>query len=314
MSGLVTRAQRAPAPPRKCTTAFTLIEVLVVASIIALLIAVLLPSLKRARIQAMLTTDKANSKQIATAVAEYQSESKEYYPIMFNWYLTTHPGSTAPAKTCYLSLALRQYERGLRYLKDSIAESTGDAFDPEQCWSDYRKRDEYELRFLPEHYVCPFVRGRDPWELRQVGTAGAVTLWEWRGIMECYQTWMWPGIVRGTHISGQPTGFGGKPLNGIIKHSALNWNLINTDAGKGPEDYDVQHLLYRRWTTRDAQRLKVANPAEATIIYCAIGEHMEGGARWIDKGSHPTSVGGGTNAAFGDMHVEWVEGTRIGWP
>ena len=31
-------------------------------------------------------------------------------------------------------------------------------------------------------------------------------------------------------------------------------------------------------------------------------------------GSHRTGTGGGTNAVFADCHVEWIVGTRIGWP
>ena len=55
--------------------AFTLIEVLVVVAIIALLAAILLPSLKAARTQAKVTVCKANCKQIATMIATYHKPS-----------------------------------------------------------------------------------------------------------------------------------------------------------------------------------------------------------------------------------------------
>ncbi len=61
-------------------TAFTLIEVLVVVSIIALLVAVLLPSLKKARMQAKRTVCASNIKQIMTAIQMYASEYKGSIP------------------------------------------------------------------------------------------------------------------------------------------------------------------------------------------------------------------------------------------
>ncbi|MHC4443734.1 MAG: prepilin-type N-terminal cleavage/methylation domain-containing protein [Planctomycetota bacterium] len=63
--------------------AFTLIELLVVVAIIALLAAILIPSLQRAREQAKIASCKANSKQIATITATYQAEYKGYVPILF---------------------------------------------------------------------------------------------------------------------------------------------------------------------------------------------------------------------------------------
>ena len=57
--------------------AFTLIEVLVVVAIIALLAAILIPSLQRAREQAKIVSCKANCKQIAGITATYQAEYKD---------------------------------------------------------------------------------------------------------------------------------------------------------------------------------------------------------------------------------------------
>ena len=63
---------------RRRTQAFTLIELLVVVAIIALLISILLPSLKRAREQAKMVASTANLKGIGTAGITYAaSDSKE---------------------------------------------------------------------------------------------------------------------------------------------------------------------------------------------------------------------------------------------
>ncbi len=60
--------------------AFTLIELLVVVAIIALLISILLPSLKKARDQAKAAVCLNNLKQIGTAMEPYKHENGGYFP------------------------------------------------------------------------------------------------------------------------------------------------------------------------------------------------------------------------------------------
>jgi len=61
---------------------FTLIELLVVVAIIALLIAILLPSLGRAREQANRTTCQANVGGMSKAMAVYAADNNDSYPVI----------------------------------------------------------------------------------------------------------------------------------------------------------------------------------------------------------------------------------------
>jgi len=65
--------------PRR-VAAFTLVELLVVIGIIALLIAILLPSLARARHQAQLTTCMARLHDFAGSMVSYAAENRGYFP------------------------------------------------------------------------------------------------------------------------------------------------------------------------------------------------------------------------------------------
>jgi len=68
-------------PPKSCR-GFTLIEVLVVVAIIALIIAILLPSLKYARAHVKCTMCLTNLHDTGMAMHQYTVEYKSYYPLV----------------------------------------------------------------------------------------------------------------------------------------------------------------------------------------------------------------------------------------
>ncbi|HOA72232.1 MAG TPA: prepilin-type N-terminal cleavage/methylation domain-containing protein [Phycisphaerae bacterium] len=294
--------------------AFTLIEVLVVVAIIALLAAILMPSLAAARNMAKLTVDKANCKQIATMTAEYQTDFKSYVPIIYNYYANGSPNHEAPARACWASVALRNYFPSLRNLKGRTA--GGYTFDPEKLWSN-EMRQAYEDNILPQFWICPFSRGKGAGEVF-VREDAKFKYWEWQGRHEHYQTWLWRPIYRGTEPGGTWPGGPGNAKRGVVQYSNITWNAI-PENGAGVNEPEFKNTRHRKWETQDARKARSASLADLTAMFCAQGEHMvySGSSSKLGRvnvGSHRTFAGGGTNAIFADGHVEWVLGSRIGWP
>ncbi|MHC4441301.1 MAG: type II secretion system protein [Planctomycetota bacterium] len=332
--------------------AFTLIEVLVVVAIIAMLAAILIPSLQRAREQARISMCKANIKQIGSVTATYQSEYKGYVPVLYNasaGYLGhfTDQDSVGPGGAmmhCLMPVAFRAYDKGTRNLA-KMRDSQGTLFDPELGWDPVKTR-EFVDRIMPDYYVCPFIRDKpsedEVFEPR--GTWKGCRLYEIKGRICSYLTWQWEGrVVRGTiPLAWNPQGIPDQfpsfwdkgPQdevwmgNGRPKYSVLCWNrrkgrdrfYQSPPEFVAPKYVTVNgkrrtntDFLHRIWRAQDARFVKSASLSEVTVAYCHGGMNVSFSRRIRNMGSHRTGLGGGTNALFADTHVEWVKGSQIGW-
>src|SRR5262245_37403695 len=103
--------------------AFTLVELLVVIAVIAVLVSLLLPSLRRAREQAVRVKCLSNIRQLGLSISNYTSDFGEY-PIVYTSegggltavMVTPHPffflasGSASPWPNCNFSCFTAQAE------------------------------------------------------------------------------------------------------------------------------------------------------------------------------------------------------------
>ncbi|MHC4671998.1 MAG: prepilin-type N-terminal cleavage/methylation domain-containing protein [Planctomycetota bacterium] len=328
----------------RISRAFTLIEVLVVVAIIALLAAILIPSLSRAKEQAKIASCKANCHQIGRLLATYQAEYKDFVPVIFNHLAS--PIHKIPARTSLLSLAFRAYNKSLGNIHQIQADYDNTYFDPniiwdpqvKKPWEDYPKRYEYEMKFAPDHHVCPFVRDKGTFDRVELPRKGHYYIYMNKGRFESYRTWLWEGDTVKGLIPVSSLGeekHPNDPIDGRPKYSTLSFNYATAPAifnkterlkhiPPGAQNIQDKSLVvnginlltykHRKWKSNDAHRLRSGSFSELTTIFCSKGKHMRLRYEIYNPQSHRASMGPGTNVVFADAHAEWVKGTQVGWP
>ena len=278
---------------------FTLVELLVVISIIAILMAILLPSLGKARKQAWLVSCTANMKQIGVLVQCYLTDNDGKPPILTA--LGAH--TQIPVKHTSLSIALR------RYSKISLPSN----FDPEDKWS-IPKMWEYTTEYMPSFHQCPLVRGRGILADKSFGTVdiGGTTysIGKSLGGRESYGYPFFDGLYKDRRMEVLPIPY----PHGYFKYAMLLWF--------DPKSANAGQILYLWPTTKNrirpnkwevhARALR-STVAESVILSCMQGEWIPFGPYIGNYGNHPKRKQGGCPVLFGDLHVGWTPGTQIGW-
>ncbi|OHB50575.1 MAG: hypothetical protein A2Y10_10245 [Planctomycetes bacterium GWF2_41_51] len=285
---------------------FTLVELLVVISIIALLLAILMPTLSKAREQARLLTCIANTKQIGLVLNAYSAGNNDVMPLTVG----VSPWYEIPVKYCLLSVALRNYCGLTTPLPSNLS--------PDKAWW-FPQLEEYLSRYAPKYFMCPYARGNRSTGYSTVtstvilgskvfGVSNNIGVWE------SYSTWL-HSLYKGRVFYPE------HPYGGSLKYAQLplyrpkesRWSLLRPDTivpikltGGAQQFKDFE-----------GNSLKAGSLSEVTILSCNAGERLlfnndNNYGRIGNYGSHRKGKYGGSTALFGDQHVEWVIGGQIG--
>ena len=110
--------------------AFTLIELLVVISIIAILAALLLPALERARAMALKAQCKARIRSFGPAVVMYRTDYDDWYPVDDIWPGSNHPPPWSTGTVRYtFGMLLRTYVGN----PENVSYTSGPGENPFMC-------------------------------------------------------------------------------------------------------------------------------------------------------------------------------------
>ncbi len=289
---------------------FTLIELLVVIAIIALLLSITLPALRKAKLQASLVLCTANTKQIGGLIQCYRADNKDFVPPVANRDAGDSAYTSEPAVYAYLSLGLRDYA-DLKGLNNTyLTQPYGPIGNPDlyQAFCD---------SVLPKFFACPFNRNKKVAPVQDMGqvTIGGYTAPGFKivGRGESYATWRWgayrdgifPIGMTGISYAFKTPKFGSVPW--------VKWEVAGCS-------YQTAKNNQTKWDSSQFRRFGISGPFDMAIVYCEQGENNNwvgrSGPDWgfYNPGSHEKKGLGGTNVLFGDGHVEWVEGLRVGWP
>jgi prepilin-type N-terminal cleavage/methylation domain-containing protein/prepilin-type processing-associated H-X9-DG protein len=254
--------------------AFTLIEVLVVVAIIALLVAILLPSLVRARSNARMASCASNERQFGIAMNIFSVEHKGKIPRGGN-YATVH----------WTQLVVRMLGDKGRYMHNSNLVPI-ERFEVFQC---AERSSTHPGRFLD--YVVNALDHRGP--VAQGTCINAPTTghwWEVQGVLSM-EVWKRPSEVIYLMDAADETT---ENQDGLLKQARENlvsnrsWNNPTVQPPPGVDYYDIWNGSL---VPAYPQDIPTQRPASKGSPRGALKMHL---AR-------------GSNAVFGDGHVELVK-------
>jgi len=261
------------------------------------------------REQARILACEASLKQIGAIITIYQADNDGYVPVMRNRWVTH-----ISAKSSLLSLAFRKYSPELAKMPTWLP--------PDEPW-DRNQQLDYAQNWLPKFYICPFARGSSQADLlHDAGTVmiGTVVRKNYVSVgrMDSYSTWLWPRNKNYDFWPGGEHPWG--PPNGYNKYENVVWHKAGSPDPISPDEPFVCLADSRYgspcqiWMENNPRRFSnTPRISERTALYCAHGEIDESlpNNRIYNYGSHKRSNRGGTNVLFGDIHVEWVQGSQI---
>lgn len=291
---------------RKRIAGFTLVELLVVISIIAMLLAVLMPALQTARNSARVIMCAANLKELGYLIPLYRADNNNEVPKLAQKYHKI-------AKHSNLSAALKNYIPELRNMPMDVTIE----------WTDQQYQT-YAEKYVPKYFVCPFADAGVPTK-NPVGAGSTmlngekIDLFKRRGYDDSYVTQKYE--IRKDTITDK-SGWRNHPLGlpyGTPEYGVMNWfnPADRSRVGENTKPSTWESLIRSaKWDSEQVKLVGGASLSDVIVLECDRGQHcllVGTKSSIMNYGSHKKQGKGGSNVLFGDYHVGWVNGFRVGW-